>query len=103
MNESIDNISLNDGKKASKTAFKVNIDDSDNDSNSRYSNLELSDTPGRLPPSKKLKSIIHSFFDDNDNDNDETIVNENNSENNKSNKTVYIDETSSSNSGSETD
>ncbi len=95
MNESIDNITLQDGK--NKT-----IIDSDNDissSNSRYNNLELlNHNSTKLPPSKKLKSIIHSFFDENEEDQDDDDERRENISENISNKAVYIDETSSSES-----
>ena len=98
MDESIDNITLNDGGKSSSRSNISRVIDSDNDnmsSSNRYSNLELlNDNAVKLPPSKKLKSIIHSFFDENEED-DERI--ENVSEN-ITNKAVYIDETSSSES-----
>ena len=95
MNESIDNITLNE---PSKYVLGTVNEDSDNESiTNRYKNLELrnENSSSRLPPSKKLKSIIHSFFDENDNDDEKsiTIATEN-----ITNKTVYIDETSSSES-----
>lgn len=101
MNESIDNITLNEDKNAKKNAPSA---ESDNDStvSSRYSNLELrsNENTTKLPPSKKLKSIIHSFFEENDDEDDVTISSEK-TINKTENKTVYIDETSSSGSDSD--
>lgn len=103
-------------KKVSQNAKKVKDADEYSDSDSRESNNSglnrnnLRETPNKFPPSKKLKSLIHSMFDENDNHESEIENNEdakklNDFTTNKQqqNTTVYIEETDSSDSDSESD